>query len=260
MHESAWTPGAISLELEKMYSSMRINMSMFAPWMVSEKTKVYIYSSQKTYLAGEFNPPAWSKGLAYAPRKTIVVYDTGDTDKLKAVIAHELSHLYFEGYFAESHKLPPQWLNEGLAVYMEESIFPGGGPWSAALTSFKGDRIVPFSSFFDMKLDQIDSDAKIADWYLQAYGAVLYLYRPATRLQFKGLCDELRYDEKLDDALWKVYRIRAGGDFSVKWQAWLRSYSRSAGGGIQPNTRSASFNFKPVQMSSFPFSSFGSKK
>lgn len=260
LHESAWSPASISLEMEKMYASMRLSMAMFAPWMVKEKSKIYIYSSQESYLNGEFQPPRWSKGLAYASKKTIVVYDTGDPGKLKAVIAHELAHLYFEGYFAEKLKYPPQWLNEGLAVYMEESVFPEGGPWGQALAYFPAARRVSFDKFFDLKIDALGSDAEISDWYLQSYGTVLYLYRPNMRLQFKGLCEALRSGDKLADALWKVYRVRGEGDFSAKWTAWLDAYSREDQGWPGSSRRSASFNFKPVQITSFTFTNFGLKK
>jgi hypothetical protein len=260
LHESSWSPASISLEMEKMFSSMRMNMAMFAPWMTRERTRIYIYGSQQSYLDGEFNPPRWSKGLAYFSKKTVVVYDTGDMGKLKAVIAHELSHLYFEGYFGEKLKYPPQWLNEGLAVSLEESVFPDGGPWSRALAYFPKARQVPFDQFFGLKIEQLDSDTKIADWYLQSYGTVLYLYRPNTRLQFKGLCEALRDGVKLEDALWKVYRVREGADFSRKWAAWLETYSRDDKGDFSSGRRSASFNFKPVQLSSFTFTDFGSKK
>lgn len=259
LHESVWSPASISLELERMYSSMRLNMAMFAPWMVKEKTKIYIYSAQESYLRGEFRPPRWSKGLAFVAKKTIVVYDTGDIVKLKAVIAHELTHLYFESYYAEKLKYPPQWLNEGLAVYMEESVFPEGGPWGRALAYFPAERRFAFSEFFGLKIDQLTSDSRIADWYLQAYGTVLYLYRPHTRVQFKAFCEAVRGGKAVDDALWDSYRVREGGDFARKWQVWLEAYSRPAAGGT-PAGASASFNFKPVQFSSFTFTQFGSKK
>lgn len=255
MHESVWSPASISLEMERMYSSMRLNLAMFAPWMVKEKTKVYIYSSQKSYLDGEFDPPRWSKGLAFVAKKTVVVYDTGDIQKLKAVIAHELTHLYLESYFAEKLKYPPQWLNEGLAVYMEESVFPGGGAWSRALAYFPPDRRLPFSKFFSVKIDELQSDSNIADWYLQSYGAVLYLYRPHTRVQFKAFCDGIRNGLSVDDSLWNNFRVREGGDFGKKWEAWLKTYSDPGRDGLPMGNPSASFNFKPVT-----FTEFGSKK
>lgn len=260
MHESVWSPASISLELERMYSSMRLNMAMFAPWMVKEKTKIYIYSSQGSYLNGEFKPPRWSKGLAFVARKTVVVYDTGDIIKLKAVIAHELTHLYFESYYAEKLKYPPQWLNEGLAVYMEEGAFPEGGPWSRALAYFPSERRYPFPGFFDLKIDQLDNDSRIADWYLQAYGTVLYLYRPQTRVQFKAFCESVRAGTEVDRALWESFRIREGGDFGRKWETWLEAYAKPGSDGRPMGNPSASFNFKPVQFSSFTFAPLGSRK
>lgn len=260
LHESVWSPASIALEMERMYSAMRLNLAMFAPWMVRERTKIYIYSSQDSYLNGEFTPPRWSKGLAFVSKKTIVVYDIGDMQKLKAVIAHELTHLYFESYFAEKLKYPPQWLNEGLAVYMEESVFPGGGAWSRALAYFPKERRLPFPDFFDVKLDQLEQDSRIADWYLQSYGTVLYLYRPHTRVQFKAFCEALRAGEATDGALWKNYRTRQAGDFGPKWEAWLRNYSSPRADGRPPGNPSASFDFKPVQISSFSLTDFGPGK
>ena len=260
LHESVWSPSSISLELEKIYSTMRLNMAMFAPWMVKERSKIYIYASQDSYVNGEFNPPRWSKGLAYSSKKTVVVYDTGDIGKLKAVIAHELTHLYFEGYFGEKLKYPPQWLNEGLAVYLEESVTPEGGPWSKALAYFPPERQYAFPGFFGLKIDQLKSDTKIADWYLQAYGTVLYLYRPHTRVQFKAFCEALRSGEKVEAALWKSYRVREGGDFGNKWSVWLDNYAAPSRNGLTSGGASASFDFKPVQFSSFSFTNFGSKK
>lgn len=260
LHESVWSPASISLEMERMYSTMRMSLAMFAPWMVKERTKVYIYSSQQSYLNGEFNPPRWSKGLAFVSKKTIVVYDTGDIQKLKAVIAHELTHLYFESYFAERLKYPPQWLNEGLAVMLEESVFPDGGPWTRALAYFPPERRLPFSRFFGTKIDQLNGDSQIADWYLQSYGAVLFLYRPHTRVQFKAFCESVRGGKTVDDALWGSYRLREGGDFAKKWETWLAGYFEPGPGGASMGAASASFNFKPVQFSSFSFTNFGAKR
>lgn len=259
-HESIWSPASISLEMERMYSSMRLNLAMFAPWMIRERTKVYIYSSPETYVGGEFKPPRWSKGLAFVTKKTIVVYDTGDIEKLKAVIAHELTHLYFESYFAEKLKYPPQWLNEGLAVYMEDSVFVQGGPWSRALAYFSPERRFDYAKFFSLKIDDLPKESMIADWYLQAYGSVLFLYRPNQRLQFKAFCQSIRDGTSVTDALWNNYRLAEGADFGKKWSAWLQSYSKLDADGMPLGRPSASFNFKPVQFSSFTFTDFGSKK
>ncbi|HBA61918.1 MAG TPA: hypothetical protein DCZ92_14120 [Elusimicrobia bacterium] len=261
LYESAWSPSSIILELERMYSATRLTMSMFAPWMTREKAKIYIYASQASYQQGEFAPPKWSKGLAYSAKKTVVVYDNGDLTKLKATIAHELGHLYFEGYFAEKLTYSPQWLNEGLAVYLEDVVFPEGGPWSRALTYFPVDRRIPPEKFFDAKLDDIKTDAAISDWYLQSFATVSFLYKPNTRLQFKNFCSALRDGADVKTALWKTYRINDRRDFARRWNAWLEEYgAKPASNGTSLSSNSNSFTFKPMQFSSYTFTQFGLKK
>ena len=239
-----------------MYSSMRLNLAMFAPWMVREKTKIYIYSSQKSYLDGEFKPPRWSKGLAYVARKTIVVYDSGDMQKLKAVIAHELTHLYFESYYGEYLAYPPQWLNEGLAVLMEDMSYPGEGPWTQALKYFPAEKILPLDGFLKLSVDRLDSAEEVGYWYLEAFGVVSYLFQPRKRLQFKNLCQLLRKGEKLEPALWKMYRIKNFPDFDRSWRDWLRVYEAGGKQSFAGDFSSAGFNFKPAQLSSFTFTNF----
>ncbi len=252
-HESGWAPNSISIEMEKLYYSMRLNLSMFAPWMVKEKTKIYIHSGQDTYLKGEFNPPSWSKGLAFTSKKTIVVYDSGDLEKLRAVIAHELTHLYFESYFAEKLKYPPKWLNEGLAVMMEDSSHSAdGGPWSAALRYMPRERFFGMRSYFSTELSSLNTDQKIGDWYLQAFGLVKHLYSPARRLQFRNFCAKIREGADLEKALWDVYRVRDTDQLEKNWFSWLDFYRAGEEGAT-----GASFNFKPVKISSFGFTNFG---
>ena len=244
-HESSWSPASIVIELEKIYNMMKMDISMFSPWMMKEKGKVYIYGSKKTYLSGEFKPPSWSKGLAFINKKTIVVYDSGDMSKLKAVIAHELTHLYFEGFFGEKFKHPPQWLNEGLAVSMEDKSY-GKGPWHNALKYVSAERYISFSDFFDVKISQLDNKQKIGDWYLQAFGIVKYLFNSRKRIQFKSFCDLIRAGKNVEKALWTSHRIKSLGDFEQSWLKWLKTYGKEKEN--SSDFPSASFNFVPVKM------------
>jgi len=250
-HEANWSPNSITLELERLYGKLRMNVSMFAPWMVREKTKVYIYRNRRTYLSGEFHPPKWSKGLAYFSTKTVVVYDSGDIAKLRAVLAHELTHLYFESFYGEKLKNPPQWLNEGLAVMMEDLSHPGEGPWSSALKYFPDKNIIPLWRFFKVKTNQLGSDTQVGHWYMEAFGVVSYLFRPHMRIQFKNLCSLLRKGEKLDSVLWKVYRIKNSAEFDRVWRNWLQGYRTRQKQGFGNDFPSASFNFKPVEFTPF---------
>jgi hypothetical protein len=246
-YEGAWTPGPIMIELEKIFSKMKLNISAFAPWMIREKTNIYIYKNQKSYSEGEFKPPEWSKGLAFFDKKTVVVYDNGDFQKLKATIAHELTHLYFESYFAEKMSSPPQWLNEGLAVFMENMSYDNEGPWAKALRYTPIDSYLNFNDFFKISVDSLESSEKISNWYLEAYGVVSYLYQPKNRLLFKTLCDQIRDKYDIQKNLWKSYRIKNLIDFEYQWKKWLKEYQENIDKSSTPNR----LDFKPFKQIEF---------
>ncbi|PIS47766.1 MAG: hypothetical protein COT17_01650 [Elusimicrobia bacterium CG08_land_8_20_14_0_20_51_18] len=251
-YEGSWAPNSIMLEVEKIFSKMRLNIAMFAPWMNKYKTKIYIYANQENYLNGEFNPPKWSKGLAFFSKKAVVVFDMGDIRKLKATMAHELTHLYFESYFAEKMKYPPQWLNEGLAVFMEEMTYSEEGPWRKALKYSPVDTYVRFPDFFRLEVDRLSNSQQIANWYLQSYGIVLYLYSPKKRLMFKNFCDLVRKKYDLEDNLWDAYRIKSSLDLQKEWLKWRENIDDESEKSLFGERGSASFNnfkaieFKPI--------------
>ncbi|MFH1618732.1 MAG: hypothetical protein ABIG11_02405 [bacterium] len=223
-HQSAWAPSGLTLELEKIHGRMRAHMAMFAPWMAVEKVGIYVYSSRRRYLAGEFSPPQWSKGIANYRKKLIAVYDTGDRGKLTAVITHELAHLFFESFYGEASAVPPPWLSEGLAVMMEDAASgrKADSPWSSALKSWSPKRIIPLDVFFNSRVEESFSKQQVENWYLQAYGMVKYLYaKHGMRLSFIKFCRVLRDGEQPEKALSEVYKVRSLRDLEKEWTAWI---------------------------------------
>src|SRR5438045_9286300 len=67
-HESAWTPSGFVLDLEKMHNRLRMDLSMFSPWMSKERLNLYLYKGQQSYLEGEFKPPKWSNGISLSEK------------------------------------------------------------------------------------------------------------------------------------------------------------------------------------------------
>ncbi len=254
-YEGKWTPDSIMIELEKIFAKMRLNVSMFAPWMTKQKANIYIYANQNNYLKGEFSPPTWSKGLAIYNKKAVVVYDMGNQEKLKATLAHELTHLYFESFFYEKLKSPPQWLNEGLAVYMEDLSYDGEGPWKRALRYTMPEKYIKFDTFFKTTVDQLESSEKISNWYLQSYGIVAYLYRSNKRLAFKNFCDLVREKYDINKNLWDAYRYKKASELEIEWKKWLIQSLHETDN--SPLKDSRNFNFKPFKQIEF---STGMKK
>ncbi|MBR4592364.1 MAG: hypothetical protein IKO35_04065, partial [Elusimicrobiaceae bacterium] len=139
---SSGIPSAnMSMTFETAYQTLR----RFIPWMMSDRVRVFVYQDHASYLRHEPNAKAWSRAIAYPTRGEIVVYDEpGKMQELKEVFTHELTHVFTQQFF-DSHKtgriMTPTWLDEGLAVFMEDQTAGSkGGPWAHDLRTLNLQR------------------------------------------------------------------------------------------------------------------------
>lgn len=224
-HEAAFAPQGVTLELEKLHNRLRLDLSMFAPWMAKERVTLYVYAGQPSYLRGRFKPPSWSNGVAYSQLRTVVTF-WGQGPKVYQVLGHETTHLLFEGWWAESGKAPPVWLNEGLAM-LEETGEAGAAAsdWQAALENMDPAEFMPFERFMKVvpTKDLKDDKARVTVWYTQAYGTVRLLYKSRQRMQFFNFCNQLRDGNSVEAALWKVYRLRGFAGLEKEFRASLKN-------------------------------------
>ena len=223
-HEMAWTPPGFVMDLEKIHGRLRMDLGMLSPWMAKERIKLYLYKDPQSYLAGEFNPPSWSNGLALFELKAVAVPDNPDRKDLLRVIAHEMTHMLFESYWWESKKRPPAWLNEGLAM-MEEADSPDRperSPWYQLMVLAKPGTFLPLEQFFAITpTKDLHNQDTIGDWYVQAYSITYFLYRGHQRLQFKNFCSNLRDGRPLFESLWLAYRYHDAPALEKDWKQWL---------------------------------------
>jgi len=218
-HENAWAPMSISLEMERIHGRLHMYLASFAPWMMSSKAKVYIYADKTSFLNGEFHPPAWSRGLAYPATRQVVIFDDGDRQRLRTVLAHELTHLFFESFFEGRKSKPPLWLNEGLAVAMEDNVDgPSQGQWAAALKAMSPEKVRPFAD--QMTITALDKagEKAVTEWYLQSFGMVKYLLE--AKMQFRAFCTQLRDGAGQQTALGRTFHFRAPQSFEEAWLVW----------------------------------------
>jgi hypothetical protein len=223
-YEGNWQIPYLSMEIERIYSLMDLNLSYFAPWMHHEKTNIYIYSSRESYIKGEFKPPKWSKGLAFWDKRIIVVYNDKEKKNLIPTITHELTHLYFESFFAQKLTHPPLWLNEGLAVYMEDKSYDSEGLWERALKYSEQTTYMKFNDFLKTDVRSLKTDNEIANWYLEAYGVIRYLKEIYSQNSFYRFCDDLARGSTIEKTLWKSFGIFDLDDFEKKWFRWLGEF------------------------------------
>lgn len=206
----------LSMAFESAYATLRRNI----PWMMSGKVRVFVYQDHNSYLKHEPNAKAWTRALAYPTRGEVVVYDEpGKQQSLKEVFTHELVHVFTQQFF-DKHKtgrlMTPAWLDEGLAVYMEDQAYNGlqGGPWAKDFKTLNFQRskqtqvaqfgsssmfgssrtmaspgtrrrgkplyFMPFEEFMqEGSLAFMEGRGKTQNWYFQAYSMVRFLLNPA---------------------------------------------------------------------------------
>ena len=205
----------MSMTFEQAYQTLR----RFIPWMLAGRVRVFIYQDHQSYLRHEPNAKAWTRAMAYPTRGEIVVYDEpGKQRELQEVFTHELTHIFTQQFF-DSHKtgriMTPTWLDEGLAVFMEDQAAGGakGGPWSNDLKTLnfqpnpsnvppsfgsstlfslsfrsrlkskkEGNPVylVAFEEFMEEdSLPGAEGRNQVQNWYFQAYAMVRFLLNPA---------------------------------------------------------------------------------
>ncbi|MDR0646002.1 MAG: hypothetical protein LBG46_03265 [Elusimicrobiota bacterium] len=134
----------LNMKFESSYQVLRQNI----PWLMTGKADVYVYQSKDDFLKNEPQASSWSVAFFAPGENCIVMYDDPkDVDMLIRQFTHELTHLFVESSFNPAGKAyrgePPIWLNEGIAVNMEDIASDyNGGVWADDLINFN---IRPYS-------------------------------------------------------------------------------------------------------------------
>jgi len=226
----------LAMKFETVYQILSSNIS----WMMGGKADVYVYQSRDSFLRNEPVADGWSGAFFSPSENRIVMYDEPSNEShMLSHFTHELTHLFVEHFFNPSsrqHRLdPPIWMNEGLAVNMEDiSANYRGGTWASDLVVINifssGDRkkfasqggtihlkdsvsskVVFFRNFGeflnDSSYDNATQNGWEDDWYFQAYAMIRFLFKPYNamypekRIQFEQFTRLLNtYSKKYDKA------------------------------------------------------------
>ncbi len=191
----------LSMKFNNVYQSLFRNI----PWLMGGSANVYVYQNRENFLEHEPVASDWSGAFFSPDNNRIVMYDEpNDVSKMLSQFQHELTHLFVENYFCppgSNKPEPPVWLNEGLAVNMEDiTNKASGGVWARDLIVINflpsskspakdlreprpiSNTTVRFLKFSDfVQKDSYDSAVaagKVEDWYMQAYAMVRFLFKP----------------------------------------------------------------------------------
>src|SRR5512133_1008348 len=63
LHQAAFLPRSFLMDVGRIHSRLKLDLSMFAPWMAKDRIKIHLYRDRESFLRGEFHPPEWSNGI-----------------------------------------------------------------------------------------------------------------------------------------------------------------------------------------------------
>lgn len=205
----------------------KLGFSIFPSWE-KNKARVYIYPSREMFL--RYSPgDEWSGGWTTQVlqedtqgnkeiiERTVSTY-AGVFGLKESVLPHETAHLVFREFFGFSSNLP-KWLDEGVAVWMEDRRHVEVRQLIEPQNLEK--QSIPFEVFLYMKTYPQNP----ALFYAQAYSVVRYLVNRFGSSKFVAFVKELSLNEPMGTALLKSYpeEFLDLSDFEQLWKEWIRS-------------------------------------
>lgn len=171
--------------------------------------------------------PSWSVASTDIKAQSIFILENSN---FKTNFTHELTHIYFDGYFLPAE--PPLWLSEGFAVYVQtQNQETKDKKWLIPyLKKFAQGNYISFNEFTNVTDLSDYSKEDVMLWYAQAYSVVDYLLTSKTRDEFFQFCKNLKDGNPTSRSLYRAYGMPFNKVSSLEY-AWL-SYTHNKKGAI----------------------------
>lgn len=208
--------------IESLHSNLMLDLAPFSPWASNERTTIFLFKNQDTYrrVTGR---PVWSGGASSVTKRKLYVYES---EELPGIVAHELTHIYFDGFFLDG-TTDPLWLSEGMATLVQVERGLAAPNWLRENL----ERLEQGDGFPIDKLTAVTStagwpDAKVRLWYAQCYSVVRFLIRTQYRSSFYKFSAHLRDGRPAPEALYRAYGAPYTRMVALE-HAWRYELSRS---------------------------------
>ena len=202
--------------IENLHGNLMLDLAPFSPWASDQKVSIFLFKSQEAYRRVTGRPP-WSGGASSVPKRKVYVYES---EELPGILAHELTHIYFDGFFLDG-TTDPLWLSEGMATLLQVERGLAAPNWLREnLRTLEKGGGLPFEPFMSVTTTSGWTDDKVRLWYAQAYSVVRYLIRTQYRSSFYKFASYIRDGRPVPEALYRAYgapytRIRA---LEIAWR------------------------------------------
>lgn len=201
--------------LHYLRGNLMLDLVVFSPWTRHNKVLLYLFDNKTTY--HKFTKrPLWSDGVSDLINRTIYVINGTNAP---GILAHELSHIYFDSFFDVS--VPsPLWLSEGVAVFMQTERGKQTPHWLK-------ENLRHLENGGGIKLENLMScqnlnglpAAAVQLWYAQSYSVVRFLMKFKNLDTFYQFCKNLRDGSSIGGGLYRAYGLPFNKISSLEY-AW----------------------------------------
>ena len=201
--------------LDTIHGNLMLDLTPFTLVSKPNKILVMLFDNRNSYM-NFTKRPAWSGAASDLRSDTMYVLEGSNFYPLTV---HELTHLYFDGYFLPS--ISPLWLSEGMAVYMQIYATHQKPAWvNTGLRRILNGQYIDLENMMDMQsLASLDTE-QAELWYTQAFSVVDYLLNSHSRDEFYRFCNELKGGAPVYQALYRAYGMPFN-KVSVLQNVWL---------------------------------------
>ncbi|MDE2238044.1 MAG: hypothetical protein KGK30_09160 [Elusimicrobia bacterium] len=209
--------------LENLHGNLMLDLAAFSPWASQQRVTIFLFKNQDTYrrVTGR---PAWSGGATTVRDRKVYVYES---DELPGILAHELTHVYYDGFFLHGTH-DPLWLSEGMATLVQVERGLATPEWlreNLDILERGGGFTLP--QLMSVTSTANSPDDKVRLWYAESYSVVRFLIRAQSKNDFYKFSEYLREGKSTTQALYRAYgmpynRIKA---LEYAWRYDLTSSS-----------------------------------
>jgi len=187
-------------------------------WLWDNRAKIFIAKDKAAYLK-EFDCHTWSAACVNYQDKIIYTY-SGDA-RFVPIFIHELTHIIFREYIGTGNF--PLWLDEGVAVYMENKY--GGGNYKSKLRYLTriidNGKYIKLSELSGITADtlRIKPDDYVDLFYTESFSIVNFIIDKYGQHSFSNFMSFLKKGNSLDEALSRaIYDLRSLNELESQWQ------------------------------------------